>query len=95
MNLRNGFGMKYRINPEFLAKSTQDFLVFVSPEKEEAYFSNDVGSLIWQLLKEGYDTEEILTKILDLYEVSPKEASRDLEEFLEELLQAQIIFPEK
>jgi hypothetical protein len=83
--------MQYRVNEEFMSKATLDFLVLLSPQNELAYFSNDVGSLIWQLLKAGKSEEEILRRILEEYEVEEVQAKKDLQLFLEELLQADII----
>lgn len=44
-----------------------------------------VGSLIWKDIEAGKTQKEILAHILDTFEVDPKTAETDLDEFLHQL----------
>ena len=52
---------------------------------------NELGKFIWENLESSKDEEELLHKILEEYEVEEKEATEDLDEFLDKLRQVDII----
>ena len=87
--------MKYQINEKLVSNTYHDMLMIVSLENHEVYFSNEVGAFIWEQLKKGHDDEEILKSILENFEVEEEVARADLEEFLEKLLERNIIFKNK
>ena len=47
---------------------------------------NDVGALLWNVLKDTCDKEALVKALLDEYEVSKEQATNDVEEFLEKLI---------
>ena len=49
---------------------------------------NESGVLLWHLLEQGKTQEELVDMLLTVYEVSRQEASADVEEFLNKLIQA-------
>ena len=52
---------------------------------------DEVGVTIWKGIQQDLDPEEILSTILDTYEVEEKEARKDMEEFFEKLLNAGMV----
>ena len=46
---------------------------------------NEVGGEIWRLLPEVKDEEELIARLLDLYEVEEEELRKDVGDFLESL----------
>ena len=46
---------------------------------------NELGAFIWEILPKAETEAEICEAILAEYEVSPEEAARDVEEFLQDL----------
>lgn len=52
---------------------------------------NDSGLLLWNMLKEGCNGEELTAAILAEYEVDEETAAQDVEKFLERLRQAGIL----
>ena len=46
---------------------------------------NEVGAEIWRLLPEVADEEELIARLLDLYEVEEEELRKDVDDFLESL----------
>ncbi len=52
---------------------------------------NEVGGEIWRLLPEVKDEEELIARLLDLYEVEEEELRKDVRDFLESLGQLGIL----
>ena len=52
---------------------------------------NDVGVFIWNKLKEECTSEELLKAILDEYEIDEEQAKSDLNDFLHQMEQAELI----
>ena len=52
---------------------------------------NDVAAFIWDLLPEVETEEEIVSRILDEYEVEPEVAAADTAEFFDTLRKMEII----
>lgn len=53
---------------------------------------NDTGAFLWKLLSEGDMTkEELLSRMLEEYDVTEELAKRDITKFLEMLLKADIL----
>ncbi len=46
---------------------------------------NEVGGEIWRLLPEVRDEEELIARLLELYEVEEQELRKDVTEFLDSL----------
>ena len=49
---------------------------------------NESGVLLWRLMKEGCDREELVTALLTEYDVSRSVAEADADEFVEKLRSA-------
>ena len=52
---------------------------------------NEVATFIWDILADCETPQEIVAKILEVYEVSLEEAEKDTAEFLAKLREMQII----
>ncbi|MBQ8808377.1 MAG: PqqD family protein [Clostridia bacterium] len=52
---------------------------------------NDTGVFFWNLLKNNTTKVEMLEKILEEFDVSPQQASQDIDEFIEKLSEAKIL----
>ena len=70
---------------------------FLVPLGKTVYESNglfaltELGSFIWDLLPEAESKQEILTQILEVYEVEESIAKSDLEAFLNKLRKMEIL----
>lgn len=60
-------------------------------ENNGLYALNEVASFIWDLLPSVNSQEEIITKILETYDIEEKEAKKDCEEFLQKLKEMNIL----
>lgn len=52
---------------------------------------NEVGAFIWKVLEKGASKEEILEKMLSEYDVDPKTAENDINEYIQALRGAELI----
>ena len=52
---------------------------------------NDTGVFFWNLMQTEISKEELLKKVLEEYDVSSEEASRDIDEFIKKLSEAGIL----
>lgn len=52
---------------------------------------NETGAFIWKALEKNMKKEDILSGMTETYEVTTEEAAADLEEFLNNMLQAGIL----
>src|SRR3989442_6408548 len=60
---------------------------------EHVYVLNELGSRIWNLLDQQIPISQIVDTICAEYEVSPEQASRDIDELLHNLETAALIHP--
>ena len=85
-----------KINGEFILREVVDEYVLIPVGDTALRFSgiiglNPVSAFIWQKLQEGEEREELLAAILDEFEVSREQAGKDLDEFLEQLRNHQML----
>ncbi|MCK5683208.1 PqqD family protein [bacterium] len=83
--------MKYTINPDLIEKISNNILIVISLEDKNVHCSNEIGILIWQNLKDGKSTKEILENITSNYDIDVTTAEKDMEEFVAELLKNNLI----
>jgi hypothetical protein len=81
----------YRRDENFVFRRIEDETILV-PIKDNVgdmgsiYSLNEIGAFIWEQLDGERNLKTIKDKILNEYEVSPKEAERDLNEFVTDLI---------
>ena len=79
-----------KINGEFILREIAGDTILVPVGQTALKFNGiitlePVGAPIWKSLEAGLNFEEILTKILDTFEVERDQAETDLKEFLAQL----------
>ncbi len=52
---------------------------------------NETGALMWKVLEKGGDEQDILTAMLNEYEVDEQTAKADIKEFVENLVKAGLL----
>ena len=60
-------------------------------ELDSVYVLNEVGAAIWNQLDEGRSVAAITATIAEAFDVSPETAQRDVEQFLEKLIEAGVV----
>jgi hypothetical protein len=65
--------------------------VILSLKKDSYYGLNNVGTFVWEMIKEPKTFRQIKDAILVKYEVNPDECERDLLELVNDLLDKELI----
>jgi len=52
---------------------------------------NDTGAFLWNILKEGADVQELVTRLMQEYGVDEKTAAKDVDVFLGQLRKKDLI----
>lgn len=69
-----------------------DGVVLVLPEEGELRVLNEVGTTIWQLIDGRRTLQHITEELVKKYEVSPREARKDLRAFVDQLEAGRLIY---
>ena len=86
----------YRRNENFVFRRIEDETILV-PIKDKVgdigniYSLNEIGAFIWEQLDGERNLKDLKDKILDEYEVSPREAEADLNEFMNDLIEIEAV----
>lgn len=63
----------------------------VQPETSYLHELNDTAGFIWKQIEKGKNTDEIAEALVNRYDVAPEVAKNDLQIFLQELEEKQLI----
>lgn len=79
-----------KTNPEFIARDIAGELVLVPVGTAAKNYGglvtcNEVGAFIWKKLEGGMTMDELVSAILDEFEIDETTAKSDAEEFVEKL----------
>lgn len=55
------------------------------------YTLNQVGSVLWDFMKEGHTVEEMVGRVCDEFEVTSSQAQSDIRNFLDEMLAEKLV----
>jgi hypothetical protein len=55
------------------------------------YTLNPVGSVLWDFMTEGHTVGEMVQRVCDEFEVTKPEAEKDIETFLDSLLEEKLV----
>ncbi len=87
-----------KVNPKYILREIAGQTVLVSLQDISAPKSliclNETGKQIFLMLQEGCSREEILAELLRQYPSAEQELSADLEDFLSELRDRNVLLPE-
>lgn len=86
----------YRKNPDVVARKIAGELLLVPvkgkiADMQRIFTLNPVGELIWQELDAQKDLKDIRDRVISDFDVTIETATTDIEEFVTELLQADLI----
>ncbi len=85
-----------KIKEDFILRKVADSYVVVPVNNMSLDFNgiinlNETGAFLFRLLQIGADREELLSKLLDEYEVTPQKAEKDIDLFIEKVKDADIL----
>lgn len=76
---------KITLSPDVISQEVSGETVLLDLESENYFGLDEVGTRIWQLIKEQEDLQAIYNTLLDEYEVEESRLQADLEALLGEI----------
>lgn len=88
--------LRFIRNQEVVVRQIQGELIIVPirsgvGDLNSLYTLNAVGAVLWDFMKEGHTLGEMVKCVCDEFEVTATQAQRDIEVFLDSLLQEKLI----
>lgn len=82
---------KVTISPEVLSQEVDEETVLLDLKSESYFGLDEVGTRIWQLLNDGSNLQAVLNTLLAEYDVDEKQLEKDLQDHIEQLVEAGLI----
>jgi hypothetical protein len=83
--------MHYTVSPDAAFAAVEDGAVVLHMGTKRYYSLNETGMFVWRRIEEGTGRAEIVTQLVDEYEVGIAEAEMAVARLLEELVQERLI----
>ena len=85
-----------KIKEDFILREVADAYVVVPVNNMSLDLNgiiklNETGAFLFKLMQSGSDREELISKMLDEYEVTPQKAEADIDLFIEKVKGADIL----
>ena len=79
-----------RIKPGYILREVVDIYVIIGTGADayrpnEIMSLNDTGAFLWNILKDGAEREDLISRMVEEYDVDEQTASKDVEMYLEQL----------
>lgn len=84
----------FKKNPAILCEELEQEVMVFHAGKDEFYNFEGIGSIIWSHI-ESMPLHEIQKHILQEYDISPEDLESDMDGFIQELIQNNLIIEEK
>lgn len=83
-------------NQEVVSRKIQGELIIVPirsgvGDLNSLYTLNPVGSVLWDFMTEGHTIAEMVQRVCDEFEVTKAQARKDIENFLDSLLEEKLV----
>jgi len=83
---------KYARNPAIISKTIDDEQILLNVETGDYFGLNEIGSDLWELIDGSNDLNGIIHRLLEIYEVEESVLAPDVTEFLNTLIDKNIIY---
>ncbi|MFC1867707.1 PqqD family protein [Thermodesulfobacteriota bacterium] len=70
---------------DLILAEVDDEAMMIDVDKGMSYFLNETALIVFKMLNEGKDIDDIKKTLLREYDVDEKEAERDIREFIDKL----------
>ena len=87
MNIKS----KITLSKNVFAQEIDEETIILDSETQEYFSINEIGKVIWSLIEEKKNLEEIKAEMLDMYEVPQEQIEKDLLNFIQALEQKKLI----
>lgn len=82
---------KFTISSEVLAQEIDEETVLLDLKSDSYFGLDEVGTRIWQLLKETGDLQAVFDTMIEEYDVDDKQLKKDLLDHLTQLVEAGLV----
>ena len=82
---------KITLSKNVFAQEIDDETIILDSVTQEYFSINEIGKVIWSLIEEKKNLEEIKAEMLDMYEVPQEQLEKDVLNFLQALEQKGLI----
>jgi hypothetical protein len=82
---------KITLSKNVFAQEIDEETIILDSETQEYFSINEIGKVIWSLIEEKKNLEEIKAEMLDMYEVPEEQIEKDLLNFIQALEQKGLI----
>ncbi len=83
----------YKLSKEVLNQEIDGESVLLDMKSENYFGLNDVGSHVLEMLQNGASLENLVYRLLEIYNVEENQLESDIAELLQQLLDAGLISP--
>ena len=88
--------VRYKRNPGVVSRKIEGELIVVPirsgvGDLNSLYTLNPVGSVLWEFMAEGHTIAEMVQRICEEFEVTAIQAERDIEAFLDSLMEEKLV----
>lgn len=87
MNIKS----KITLSKNVFAQEIDEETIILDSVTQEYFSINEIGKVIWSLIEEKKNLEEIKAEMLDMYEVPQEQIEKDLLNFIQALEQKGLI----
>ena len=89
-------GVRFVRNQGVVARKIQGELIIVPIRRgvgdlNSLYTLNAVGAVLWDFMKESHTIGDMVARVCDEFDVTASQAQRDIEAFLDSLVQEQLV----
>ena len=81
MNIKS----KITLSKNVFAQEIDDETIILDSQTQEYFSLNEIGKVIWSLLEQNNQLEEIKAEMLEMYEVPQEQLEKDLLNFVQAL----------
>ncbi len=78
-------------NAQAAWQAVEDNIVVVTPQTKKIHILSGAGGKIWQLLETPQEQSVLVKEVVDEYEVDIQQAEKDIEAFIQELIEKDIV----
>jgi len=82
---------EFKQNKDVIFRQEDNEGILFNPQTSDIVVINSTGRFLWELFNNKLTKEGILTKLMDRYEVSRKQAEEDLDKFIADLKERDFI----
>lgn len=83
--------MTYQIPDSIFIQEIDDEVIILDSNTQEYFTINQVGKDIWELLSKELTLEEVVTELMEIYDISKEQLESDVKNFIEALSQKGLI----